>query len=233
MEVTVGREALKIKLIKKKRKTISIKIDEKGEIIVSAPLHISNSKLEELIKSKEAWILSKIHLVKQKKQEKSIFEIGVNYLGVNYSINTFEVQGNMVKLNFDKSHFNVYIPHALETKEEALKDILIKWYKAEARRILEQRVKLYGERLGVYPERIFIKNQKTKWGSCSSRRNINLNYRIIMAPMEVVDYLVVHELCHLVHLNHSKDFWSLVEKILPHYKKHQNWLKLNGSSLSL
>ncbi|HID0886867.1 TPA: M48 family metallopeptidase, partial [Clostridium botulinum] len=91
----------------------------------------------------------------------------------------------------------------------------------------------YSNILKVAPKNIVIKNQKTLWGSCSSKGNINYNYKIVMAPLKILDYIVVHELCHLVHMNHSKDFWQLVESIIPDFKERRNWLKENGYKLKI
>lgn len=89
------------------------------------------------------------------------------------------------------------------------------------------------EKLNLEYNKVFIKDQKTRWGSCSSQGNLNFNYRLVMAPLPVIDYLVTHELAHLAEMNHSKRFWSLVERVCPEYKKHRQWLKEHGSELTL
>jgi hypothetical protein len=85
----------------------------------------------------------------------------------------------------------------------------------------------------VAPCKVVIKDQKTRWGSCSKKGNINLNWRLIMAPLHVIDYVVVHELCHLKVMNHSKDFWNLVESIQPNNHERRRWLKVNGNRLGI
>jgi len=114
-----------------------------------------------------------------------------------------------------------------------IKDNLEKFYKKQAIDVLKERTDYYSNILKVAPKNIVIKNQKTLWGSCSSKGNINYNYKIVMAPLEILDYIVVHELCHLVYMNHSKDFWDLVESIIPDWKKRRNWLKENGYKLKI
>ena len=81
--------------------------------------------------------------------------------------------------------------------------------------------------------RVFIKGQKTRWGSCSKQRNLSFNWRLVMAPLPVIDYVVAHELAHLVEMNHSRKFWALVEQIYPGYSLHRAWLKENGRLLTL
>ncbi|PIR43823.1 zinc-dependent protease, partial [candidate division WWE3 bacterium CG10_big_fil_rev_8_21_14_0_10_32_10] len=87
--------------------------------------------------------------------------------------------------------------------------------------------------LNLKYKKIYIKNVKTIWGSCSSRKNLNFNYKLVMAPHNIIDYVVIHEVCHLVHQNHSKSFWSLVKSIDPNFKEHKKWLHENGHNLTL
>ena len=94
--------------------------------------------------------------------------------------------------------------------------------------LLGERTALYAERMQVSYKRITIRDQKTRWGSCSTAGNLNFNWRLVLAPREVLDYVVVHELCHRREMNHSQAFWKEVEKILPDYRERQKWLKDNG-----
>ncbi|MBO0562170.1 M48 family peptidase, partial [Clostridium botulinum] len=131
--------------------------------------------------------------------------------------------------------FIIYINSGIlkDKREAIIKDNLEKFYKEQAINVLKERTDYYSNILKVAPKNIVIKNQKTLWGSCSSKGNINYNYKIVMAPLEILDYIVVHELCHLVHMNHSKDFWDLVEIVIPDWKKRRNWLKENGYKLKI
>lgn len=97
--------------------------------------------------------------------------------------------------------------------------------------VIPVKVKHYASLMKVQYGRITIRNQKTRWGSCSSKRNLNFNCLLMLAPDDVVDYVVVHELCHLIEMNHSKAFWSQVEQVMPDYKKHKQWLKDHGNEI--
>lgn len=102
---------------------------------------------------------------------------------------------------------------------------------AEKREILEKiagRVYHYEKIMNLSANRITVKNQKTRWGSCSSKKNLNFNYKLAYMPQEILDYVVVHELAHLRHMNHSREFWALVEQYLPDYRQRRNWLKEHG-----
>lgn len=110
---------------------------------------------------------------------------------------------------------------------------LEKRYRDAAKEYIPKRVEYYHSLTGGKYEKITIRDQKTRWGSCSSNGTLSFNYRLMLAPPRVLDYVVVHELCHLTHMNHSADFWNMVASILPEYKEYRKWLKDNGHTLSL
>lgn len=112
-------------------------------------------------------------------------------------------------------------------------ETLEKRYRSAARTQFEQRCTYYRPLTGGSYTSVTIRDQKTRWGSCSSRGTLSFNYRLIFAPPAVLDYVVVHELCHLTHMNHSRDFWNLVGSVMPDYKTHRRWLKEHGRELTL
>lgn len=160
--------------------------------------------------------------------------MNLKLLGQDYKLNISESFNEGIQVIFDKTQFNVFVSRKIQAhRDEYVKQVLIKWFRLQAANIYKARVDYYAEKLKVNYNRITIKEQKTRWGSCSSKGNLNFNWRVIMAPIEIVDYLVVHELCHLVHMNHSKEFWTLVQSSLPDYEKRQQWLKENGNKLGV
>ena len=114
-----------------------------------------------------------------------------------------------------------------------LSDAQRKRYIETARSIFTQKAAYYAKLIGVTYGRISIREQKTRWGSCSSRGTLSFNYRLIYGPAGPLDYVVVHELCHLTHMNHSKDFWNMVERIMPDYRIYKQWLREHGQELTL
>ena len=116
-------------------------------------------------------------------------------------------------------------------KEKMFTDDDIRKMKDEAKRVIPDRVKYYADIMGVTFGKITIKNQKTRWGSCSSKGNLNFNCLLMLTPDKVRDYVVIHELCHLKQMNHSKIFWAEVEKVMPDYKVYRQWLSQNGNML--
>lgn len=112
-------------------------------------------------------------------------------------------------------------------------EVLEKRYRNSARVLFTQRVEYYHTYTGGIYTSITIRDQKSRWGSCSSRGTLSFNYRLVFAPPKVLDYVVVHELCHLTHMNHSKDFWSMVAGVMPEYKEYKKWLREHGQELTL
>lgn len=112
-------------------------------------------------------------------------------------------------------------------------ETLEKRYRNKARARFEARVAYFHPLTGGNYTSITVRDQKSRWGSCSSRGTLSFNYRLIFAPSAVLDYVVVHELCHLTHMNHSKDFWNMVASVMPDYKIHKNWLREHGQELTL
>jgi predicted metal-dependent hydrolase len=235
MKVKINNREIEVVVTRKNRKTISIKISESCEIIICAPLNIDDEKVKEIIKDKEEWVAQSLKQIETKRKENVSFKEGILYLGIRYTLDIHKVKHKTLKIIFDNNTFNIYISESLLEKEMDvhLKELLTKWYRVQARRIFQERVNYYSSKLKLSPKRMAIKDQKSRWGSCSSKGNINLNYRLIMAPIEIIDYVIVHELCHLVHLNHSKEFWALVKEISPNYLKYKEWLKNNGNMLNL
>lgn len=126
--------------------------------------------------------------------------------------------------------------HVLAAKENAKNDKPSispeekKQYIKKAHILIPQRVDYYAQLVGVGYNRIAIKDTRTRWGSCSGDGNLNFSYKLILMPMEILDYVVVHELCHRIYMNHSKEFWSEVERVIPDYKERRKWLKENGNT---
>lgn len=123
--------------------------------------------------------------------------------------------------------------NANDLEEEEAEKQLKKFYITSCKKIIAERIKIYQQQLRVKPKIIEVVESKKQWGSCNTKRELTFNYRLVMAPIEIIDYVVVHELCHLLHMNHDRSFWRLVGSILPDYKKRQEFLNLYGCALTL
>lgn len=221
------------------RKTIGITINEKGDVKVSAPLFISEKEIIEVVRKKAAWITEKLNELKKRNLNTAAREYvsgeKLLYLGSEYTLKVVEKEQYKPIVFMQDDNIIVYIPRGLpeESRKQVIKDSLVKWYKQCFNDIACKRVKKYSYNLMIISCRIVIKDQKTRWGSCSSKGNINLNWRLVMAPLYIIDYVIVHELCHMRFMNHSKDFWNLVESIVPNYRECRRWLRENGYNLKI
>ena len=212
------------KIIRSKRKTLSLTINENAELIVRAPKRLSIEKIQDFINEKENWINRKKRLIENQIKDVTINHNKLLYLGDLFPIN--------VEQNASKELFftgEEFIANSIEP--ESLSLSIKKWYKNKFKEIALPRVAYFANKHNLMVNQVRIKNQKTMWGSCSSKNNINLNYLLLMAPMGVIDYVIVHELVHTIHRNHSTDFWDSVESIMPEFQEHKRWLKKNGYKL--
>jgi predicted metal-dependent hydrolase len=217
-------------VVYRKRKTMAIRVEPPGQITVVAPAGTKRNFIEEKVQAKAAWIIEKLDHFQSVQanhpQKHYINGESFYFLGESYCL-----QMNL-NPSLKKASVAIY-PGVLQISspsgdEQIIKNALEQWYRQKAREEINARVQYFQAYIHQKPNRIVIKEQKRRWGSCSSQGNLNFNWRIIMAPRPVVDYLVVHEMSHLIHLNHSKQFWDLVKSILPDYKASKEWLRNNG-----
>jgi predicted metal-dependent hydrolase len=212
------------KIIKSKRKTLSLSINENAELIVRAPNQISNKKIEEFIIEKSKWINKNKNLMQSRINEMNDSDSDYLFLGNIYPL--IKVNEDPNKIDFNGTE----IITSIENKDK-FKSSLKSWYKIKFKEIAIPRLNYFSDKYNLKINQVRFKNQKTLWGSCSSKNNINLNYLLVMAPMIVIDYVIIHELVHTVHKNHSENFWNAVEAIMPDYKKAKKWLNKNGYKL--
>ena len=192
-----------------KRKKISIHIDETGFITVKVPNNTKDEVITDILKKYEDWIIEK--------------SADINRINEKISRMTYDEEGRFLYLG--KEYYLYELIEIDGLTEEELKVRLKKFYFASIKGVIEERIKIYQEQLGVKPKSIEINESKTKWGSCDSEKKIIFNYKLAMAPIEAIDYVIVHELCHLLHMNHDRSFWRRVGSILPDYKERQEMLK--------
>ena len=212
------------KIIKSKRRTLSLSINENAELIVRAPNQISNKQIEEFIIEKSKWINKNKNLMQSRINEMNDSESDYLFLGNIYPL--IKVYENPNKIDFNGTEFITSIEN-----QDKFKASLKSWYKIKFKEIAIPRLNYFSDKYNLKINQVRFKNQKTLWGSCSSKNNINLNYLLVMAPMIVIDYVIIHELVHTVHKNHSENFWNAVEAIMPDYKKAKKWLNKNGYKL--
>lgn len=151
------------------------------------------------------------------------------YLGEKRILTVIREPRTRAKIKCVMDRILMWVPYEADYKYK--REQLEKWYRKEALAVIREKAEEYAKVLSVHFESIRIKDQRSRWGSCSSKGNLNFNWRILMAPEPVCDYVIIHELCHLVFMDHSSNFWNLVESICPEYKQYKKWLKENGKQL--
>lgn len=218
--------SIKYKIIYSKRKTIKIAIDNNGEVIVTAPENISTEAIDNVIKKRTNWINDKLNEIKNRI---TLPKDSILYLGELRKVKV--IIQKYLKKEFVVEHNNLFIINVRSQDNviKVLKNYLIQEFDA----IVRVKVKNYEKYFKMKPIDIKVKDVKSKWGSCTYDNKLCFNYRLIMANEEIIDYVIIHEMCHMVHKNHSKDYWNLVEKIYPIYKRCDKWLKENGYLLQI
>jgi predicted metal-dependent hydrolase len=214
------------RLIRSRRRTIAVIVEQDGKVTVRAPLRLSEKKIQEFVESHEKWIIknkTRIEAVPKplfrQYKEGEVF----SYLGKTYSLKVVDHQ--RPALLFTGVHFQIATSALPKAKES-----FSKWYRKQAAVVLSERVQKYAQIYGYRYHKVRISSARTRWGSCSSNGTLSFTYRLVMAPLEVVDYVVMHELVHTKIRNHSKTFWNRVEEHMPDYKLYLLWLKKHGKN---
>lgn len=215
------------KLVRSKRKTLSLIVELDGTLTVRAPLRMKEDDIRGFVDEKKNWIQRKQAKVKTEALAPRQYADGETFPFLGKQIPLRLVMDQKPALVLDKSFklTSSALPRA--------KSVFTDWYREEARRFLTGRVEYFAQEYGFTVKKIRISSARTRWGSCSSKGTLSFAWRLVLAPLEVIDYVVVHELCHMREMNHSRAFWALVASILPDYKKQRTWLKQNGGKLIL
>jgi predicted metal-dependent hydrolase len=211
-------------IIRTRRKTIALIVQRDGKVIVRAPVVVSDREIYGFVSKNTRWIQKQQALVKLKPpkapEKKYVDGETFWYLGKAYPLEIVDGKRQPLEL---KGHFR--IGRSMLSKAPAH---FKKWYKEQALREITQRVNFYTAKMGVSYRQIKITSAQTRWGSCSAQGTLCFTWRLVMAPLPVIDYVVVHELVHLLEKNHAKAFWSKVGVIMPDYKVKKEWLKKNS-----
>lgn len=215
------------KLVRSRRKTLSLIVEPDGTLTVRAPLRMKEADIRGFIEQKKDWIKRKQVKAREEALPVRLYmdEERFWYLGKEVPLRIVP-DGNPA-LVMEKSF------KLTESAQPQAESIFTAWYKKQARKVISERVELFARQHGFKVKKIRISSARTRWGSCSQKGTLSFAWRLVMAPLNVIDYVVVHELCHLKEMNHSKTFWVQVETILPDYKTRRKWLKNHGKKLIL
>jgi len=215
------------KLVRSRRKTLALIVEVDGTLTVRAPQRMKEADIRRFIDEKEDWIQRKQARAREEARVPRQYLEGEMFWYLGREIPLRIILDEKPALVLDGTF------KLTESAQPEAEAVFTAWYRKQARKVLKERVEFYGSRNEFKVGKIRISSARTRWGSCSSKETLSFTWRLVMAPLEVIDYVVVHELCHLKEMNHSKAFWAQVESILPDYKRRRKWLKTNGKLLVL
>jgi predicted metal-dependent hydrolase len=213
-------------IIRSKRKTFAIIIKNDGSVIVRAPIKTSDKAIKEFVEQHQGWVVKKLaQLQSMVAAPPKAYLPGENFLflGNSYALEIVKHQKKPLLLD---GSFKL-----AESVNSRAAVVFERWYREQAKKIIQERVDFYATKYGLQYKGLKITSAKTRWGSCSAKGSLNFSWRLILAPMEQVDYVVAHELVHTIHHNHSRRFWKKLEAIMPDFKERKKWLMKHGPQL--
>jgi predicted metal-dependent hydrolase len=224
---------LRVEVVRSIRRTAGLHIVG-TDLQVRIPEHLEDQRVAEILKQKRPWIRSKVaelQRVPPHRTKELVSGETFPYLGRNYRLKVQE--GHQVGVCLSGGYLRATIrpTEHNESQELRIQQYLQNWYRSRALERLQDKTHRYAKQIGVSPAGISVRNFKSRWGSCDKKREVVFNWNIIKAPHSIVDYVVIHELCHLIHPNHSKVFWELVGRHDASYPEHRQWLRKTGAGL--
>ena len=216
-----------------RRKTVAFSVIEE-QVRIVVPKRLSEKRIQQLIQRKTPWIRRKLQIqstIPPVRSKEYVSGESFTYMGRNYRLKVLEGSADGVKL--ENGQLVVRIPKNIQGKKKTdrVEKQLKHWYINHAQEKMTEKTRRYAEILGVKPDTVAVRDYKSRWGSCSVKGEIKYNWKIIIAPNHIIDYVVVHELSHMRHPNHSRDFWRYVGRVIPDYRECREWLKENGRTL--
>ena len=224
---------LRVEVVRSMRRTAALHIIG-SDLQVRVPEHVGDERVAAFLQRKRPWIRSKvaeIQLLPPHRSKELVSGESFTYLGRHYRLKIQE--GHQVGVCLSGGYLKATIrPNEQgEQREARIQQYLQNWYRSRALEHLQEKANRYAQQIGVTPTGVSVRNFKSRWGSCEKKGQVVFNWNIIKAPHAIADYVVVHELCHLIHPNHSKDFWQLVGRHDANYSEHRQWLKERGEAL--
>ncbi|MBO7746896.1 M48 family metallopeptidase [Paenibacillus sp. MWE-103] len=218
MKIELEHRVIDVHVAYGARNKLSVRVDPNGLVTAKAPNGASEDEIARAVRQHGAQLAARLDAIERARSAPRVRE----YEGEQ---GKFLHLGRYYKLN-----------ELIDTEglsEEELRLRLKKFYMASCKKVVLERIQGYQKQLRVTPKSIEIMDSITKWGSCSSNKQLTFNYRLAMAPVEVIDYVIIHELCHLLHMNHDRSFWRRVGSIMPDYKEKEAFLDRYGHAMEL
>jgi predicted metal-dependent hydrolase len=207
---------------------VRLHVDEQGEVTASIPARFSAARLDPIVRERADWLHEVLTRMEQKSRDTEVdLERGdpVRWLG-RWIPTSLERGGRRASVRLEDDRLHLRVPD-----DEDPYDALVAWYRREARSIFERSVDEWAGLFGLVPGKVSVREQRTRWGSCTHKGDLSFNWRLVLAPEWVLESIVVHELCHIDELNHSSRFWALLDERFPEHEAASEWLRDHGSAL--
>lgn len=232
--VSFGDSQIRYRIIRTgSRRSVGIAVTPAGSVVVRAPKAVSSRTLKKIVRTKAPWIykkllnFSELHSSGHAGKEFVSGET-FKYLGRGHRLRISH--GEFAACSLVNGRFIVAIPPCKSRRKQAaaVRLSLIAWYHPHASKRLNERVAYWSRKMGLRPPRLILCDQRQRWGSCNATGDLRINWRVIQAPLKLVDYVIVHELAHLVYPDHSKSYWKLVKRTLPDFEIRKETLRMTG-----
>jgi len=235
-QIPFGRSVIEYRIERsERRKTVTIAVDPSVGVVLKAPVDAPKRRLENIVKTKAPWIMQRLVEFREFGAGPAPREFVAGetyaYLGRSYRLKIERTTDfGRPRASLHGAYLTVALGRGVtpEASEIIVKRAIVGWYRRQADRRLKERAAVYAERAGLRAPPVLVREQEKRWGSCSSKGELRFNWRVVMAPMSLIDYVVAHEVCHLVVRDHSARFWRLLGTLLPDYEERRVRLRVEG-----
>lgn len=215
-------------ILRSKRKTLALYVIGSGNVEVRSPLQLPDLEIQKFVEKHREWINKRQKELGESSSKPKTYTEGSLFYFLGFTYPLIIKPLSHPPLSFDGASFILS-----KTHRDKAKDLFMSWYKREAIRLIKDHVEALSKQYNLKFKGVKITNAKSRWGSCNGKNNLSFSLRLVLAPVSVIDYVVVHELAHTLHHNHSKSFWREVSRYCPNYKVERKWLKQHGHKLTL
>ena len=228
-------EDITFEVVRTRRRTADVVIERDGRVLVRAPKSVANKRIKDIVERKRVWIYKNLAEWRDLNATRVLREYrngeGFLYLGRSYRLLLVANQKEPLQLKHGRFCLRRDLADrgGIKAAQEAFRD----YYIAQGKERLAKRVNYYAPKVGVVVGKIDVRELGHRWASCSPKGNLAFHWKCLMAPPTIIDYIVVHELCHRHHLDHTDAFWNEVDKVMPNYLERKNWLKVNGAAMDV
>jgi predicted metal-dependent hydrolase len=239
-EIAFGHSKIKYEIRRgKRKKTVALVIQPNASVVVLSSQFLSENRIRQIVLKRAAWILKRQEKIRRfdadNPSKDYVSGESFPYLGRQYRLKIVRTADNEnAPCKLIGGRFFITMSKRMQGKRASgfIKEQFIAWYRSRAEDKILERAQGYAQLIGKQPSRILIRGQGKRWGSCSNSDILRFNWKIIMTPLSVLDYVIVHELCHLINKDHSDKYWNTVGSIIPDYRKKRQWLKNHSRLLS-